>query len=90
SWKSWGVPKDWAISNSDVINYDSVGKVPYAVISGTRPDFSRYQVFLVREEGRMLVDWEASEGLCTHSIQELSDPALTGAEVRVDAAPVAY
>jgi len=90
TWKSWGVPSDWEISHSDVINYDSVGKVPYAVIVGMLPDFSRYQVFLVREGGRMLVDWEASEGLGTHGLQELNDPALKSAEVRVDAAPVAY
>ena len=90
AWKSWNVSADWAISDSDVISYDSVGKVPYAMITGTRPDFSRYRVFLVREDGRMQVDWEASEGLCSHSVQELNDPGLAGAEVRVDASPVAY
>lgn len=90
AWKSWEVPADWEISESDMIGYDSVGKLPYAVISGTRPDFSRYQVFLVREGGRMLVDWEASEGLCTHGFEQLNNPALTAAEVRVEASPVAY
>lgn len=90
TWKPWGVPSDWEISDSDAIGYDSVGRVPYAVIAGVRPDFSRYQVFMVREGGRMLVDWEASEGRGTHSLQDLSDPSLKSAEVRVDASPVAY
>ncbi len=89
-WKPWGFPSDWTLSESDLIGYDSVGRTPYAVISGTRPDFSRYRVYLVREGGRMLVDWEASEGLCTHSFQELNDQGLNVAEVRVEAAPVSY
>ena len=89
-WKPWGFPSDWTLSDSDLIGYDSVARTPYVVISGTRPDFSQYIVYLVREGGKMLVDWEASEGLCTHNLQELNDPGLEAAEVRVEAAPVAY
>ena len=89
-WKPWPVPGDWAVSDDDAISYDSVGKLPYAIVSGTLPDFSTYRVFLVREENRMLVDWEATLGLGTRTFEEMRDPATQVAELRVVVTPVAF
>jgi hypothetical protein len=89
-WRSWHVPADWSVSDSDTISYDSVGKLPYAIISGTRPDFSTYQVFLVRENDRMLIDWEATVGLGTRSFPEMNQPATHSAEIRVVMAPSGF
>jgi hypothetical protein len=89
-WKSWNVQPDWTVSDSDEISYDSVGKLPYAIITGTRPDFSRYQVFLVREHGRMQVDWEATQGLGSKTFEEMRDPTTKVGEMRVIMSPVSY
>lgn len=89
-WRSWQVPASWTVSDNDSISYDSVGKLPYVIISGTRPDFSTYQVFLVRENDRMLVDWEATVGLGTRSFQEMKHPATRSAEIRVVMAPSGF
>lgn len=89
-WRSWNVPTNWSISNSEEISYASVGKLPYAIIMGTRPDFSRYQVFLVREHGRMQVDWEATLGLGSKTFEEMKSPATRMGEMRVIMAPISY
>lgn len=82
-WQPWHVPSDWTVSPNDEISYASVGKLPYAILAGTLPDFSRYQICLVREGGRMLVDWEATLGLGSRTFGELKDPAVRTAEMRV-------
>ncbi|MEI7926999.1 MAG: hypothetical protein WCH40_00485 [Verrucomicrobiales bacterium] len=89
-WKPWPVPGDWAVSDDAAITYDSVGKIPYAIVGGTLPDFSAYRVFLVREQGRMLVDWEATLGLGTRTFMEMRDPAIQAAELRVVMTPVGF
>lgn len=89
-WRSWNVPTDWSISNNEEISYSSVGKLPYAIISGTRPDFSRYEVYLVREHGRMLVDWEATLGLGSKTFEEMRSPATMMGEMRVLVSPINY
>lgn len=89
-WRSWNVPPDWTVSESDEISYASVGKLPYVVILGTRSDFSRYQVFLVREDGRMQVDWEATLGLGSKTFEEMKSPEIRKAEMRVIMSPISY
>jgi len=89
-WVSWNVPDNWTVSNDDAISYASVGKLPYAIISGTRPDFSPYRLFLVREHDQMLVDWEASLGLGTRTFGEMKDLSTKSGELRVVMSPIEF
>ncbi len=89
-WRPWNVPTNWSISNNEEISYASVGKLPYAIMMGTRPDFSRYEVFLVREHGRMLVDWEATLGLGSKTFEEMKNPSTLMGEMRVIVSPISY
>jgi hypothetical protein len=72
------------------MGYGKSGNRAYAFMSGSRPDFSPFQMFFVRENQRLLVDWEATEGLCSHPFRQLQDPALKEAVVRVVASPTRY
>ena len=90
SWQPWDAPANWDGASSATMGYGKSGNRAYAFMSGSRPDFSPFQMFFVRENQRLLVDWEATEGLCSHSFRELQDPALKEAVVRVVASPTRY
>lgn len=45
----------------------------YLVVSGTRRDFSSYQAYFVHQDGRVVLDWEASTGWSEKSIGEIAE-----------------
>lgn len=89
-WKPWNVPKGWAPTDEAMPSYGSVGSMAYGVIAGRTPDFSPYEVLFVRENGKMLVDWEATTGYSDPPFSTLADASLKSANARVVASPASY
>jgi hypothetical protein len=89
-WQSWGAPATWSGPPSPVIGYGVTGDRPYAFMNGTRPDFSPFQMFFVRENDRLWIDWEATEGVGSCSFEELSEPSVKEAELRAIVSPGRY
>jgi hypothetical protein len=90
SWRPWNPPAGWKSPDASVMGYGSAGDRPYAFMKGLKPNFERFQMFFVRENERMLVDWEATEGIGSHTFEELENPALKEATMRVTASPAVY
>lgn len=70
-WKPWGTAEAFA-PGEDLSGYitDNAGR-PGIGLAGRKGDFSRFEVFFVREGERMMLDWEASEGIGEVQIAEL-------------------
>lgn len=89
-WKPWDAPAGWEVPADAAMGYGSSGNRPYAFMSGQGPNFAPFHMMFVREDNRMLVDWEASEGIGSNTFEELKDPALQDAVMRVIASPAVY
>lgn len=89
-WRPWGTPAGWETPSDAAMGYGSSGSRPYAFMTGQGPNFAPFHMVFVREDNRMLVDWEASEGIGSHPFEELRNPELKDATMRVIASPAVY
>jgi len=89
-WRPWDTPAGWEAPTDVAMGYGSSGSLPYAFMRGTGPDFEPFHMVFVREDHRMLVDWEASQGIGTHTFEELRNPELKDAVMRVVVSPADY
>ena len=62
---------------------------PALVLKGQKADFSPFEIYFVREDGHLKIDWEASEGIGDAQLSELraSETVVKGAKVRVTMKP---
>jgi hypothetical protein len=89
-WRPWDTPAGWEAPTEVAMGYGSSGSLPYAFMSGAGPNFEPFHMVFVREDNRMLVDWEASEGIGTHTLEELRNPEVKDAVMRLVASPAVY
>jgi len=89
-WRPWNAPPGWTAPVQVAMGYGSSGERPYAFMKGTGPNFEPFHMVFVREDNRMLVDWEASEGIGSNTFEELKNPDLPDAIMRVIVSPAVY
>jgi len=89
-WKPWDVAPDWEPPSDAAMGYGSSGNRPYAFMKGPGPNFEPFHMIFVREDNRMLVDWEASEGIGSNPFEDLKNPDLQDAVMRVVVSPAVY
>lgn len=89
-WRPWNAPEGWEPPSAAAMGYGSAGDRPYAFMSGQGPNYAPFHMVFVREDNRMLVDWEASEGIGSNPFEELTNPELKDAVMRVAISPAVY
>jgi hypothetical protein len=89
-WRPWNAPEGWEPPSDAAMGYGSAGDRPYAFMTGKDPNYAPFHMVFVRENNRMLVDWEASEGIGSNTFEELSNPELKDAVMRVTVSPAVY
>lgn len=89
-WKPWNAPKGWVPAAESLTGYTSVGRFPYGSMTGVGPDYTSFQVYFVRQDNRMVVDWEATSAYCDPAFSTLMEPAVREAVVRVVVSPTSY
>lgn len=70
-WKAWGVDPAFARSQVFASIIDTAGLRPSIVVTGTKGDFSPFRAVFVRDEGKILLDWEATTGAGDLDITDL-------------------
>lgn len=84
-WKPW--PAAPRLERQDALQYaftDSMNP-PFMVLLGKRADHLPFRAYFVRDDGRLRLDWEATEGVCDIPIHELAQtPVVRGAVVRCE------
>jgi hypothetical protein len=81
-WTPLNVPPRWEpVDRTDNKIFDKGGRV-YAGLTGTKPDFTPFEAYLVVEEGRPVVDWEATTGRGTATYEELARGEGDGSFIR--------
>lgn len=68
-------PADFDLSAPHQLHASVVAKTPYLYLKGTRLDHTPGSIYFVEEEGRYLIDWEATEGYSEVLPQEVADLA---------------
>jgi hypothetical protein len=80
-WKPWGSEPALAAGSAvESMILDGEGR-PALMLSGRKGDFSRFGTVFIREDGRVKLDWEASEGIGEVQVAALRE----GREVVKDA-----
>lgn len=69
-WQPWGGALRAA--GEEARGYVETAARPVVCLAGRRGDFSPFLVQFVREEGRLLLDWEASHGIGEVQVDELA------------------
>lgn len=82
-WQPWGAPAGWRPDAASVWDSDRTEDREFGVLSGFRPDFNRLRAYFVREAGRIVIDWEATEAVSDVPIDDLAQGKGDGGLVRV-------
>lgn len=69
-WKPWGVEPPFA-SSPITGGVDATGLRPNITLMGSKGDYSGFEAFFVRENGKVVLDWEATAGIGDLQIPEL-------------------
>ena len=80
-WKPWGATPSFAPSAQVSGGVDIGGVRPLVVLTGSKGDFSSFEVVFVREEGKLLLDWEATAGIGGIQISELKSGARAEGDI---------
>jgi hypothetical protein len=86
-WLPWHAPPNWEPAREAVWTVTAEGGISHAMLSGWKPDFSRFGVYFVRDEGALKIDWEATEGLSDTSLESLERGLGTGGVIRAHVMP---
>ncbi len=81
-WQPIPVPPDWEPANKTSSQNFQNDSRTYAAVSGILPDFSPFEAYVVPEDGRLAVDWEASTGHGTATFEELESGEGDGSFIR--------
>jgi hypothetical protein len=88
AWQPWGRLASQAPVEPAV---DETSSQPAIVIRGRKEDMEAFQYYFVRESGKLLIDWEASEGRGDCTIADLQSGArATDAIVRANISPATF
>lgn len=82
SWSKWQSPPDLDGTPRTQASTQQVGDIGYMVLVGRCEDFEPFRAYFVRENDRMLLDWDATVGYCTVAIPELAKASGATFEVR--------
>ena len=63
---------DWEVPESAEWTIRKVEDRDFACLSGPMPDLSAFQYYFLRQDGKLLIDWEASTGYGFLSFKELA------------------
>ena len=86
-WQPWHAPPSWEPARTAAWTVTADGGICHGLMSGWKPDFSRFGVYFVREEGSLRIDWEATQGLGDASFATLQRGLGTGGLIRALVAP---
>jgi hypothetical protein len=90
-WQPWGSAPAFAREAPVEPAVDEVSPRPAIVIRGRKGNSQPFQYYFVRESGKLLIDWEASEGRGDRTIAELHAGApATKAIIRASISPATY
>ena len=82
-WKSWGAGPSWQPHMNGGLRVTDTGTFSYAVLLGQRPDFSPFVAYFVIEDGRLVIDWAATETHGDLDFEQLREGEASGGTVRV-------
>lgn len=82
-WQSWQAPPTWQTPAQATWSVSADGGRNHGLLKGSKPDFSRFRAYFIREEGGLKLDWEATQGSGDASFETLLKGQGTGGKVRV-------
>ncbi len=85
-----GLPPDWQVPADAKWDVHTDQEPVFGVLSGYYPDDRKFHAFLVLENGRLLLDWEATVGYGSVPFAKLVEGEGDAAEVRVWVEPATF
>jgi hypothetical protein len=80
----------WSPSEGAGWNVLPANGKPFGILSGTYPDFSKFNACFVIEENQLRLDWKATSGYGTATFDELAANQGDPAEIRASITPSDY
>lgn len=62
----------------------------YGILEGTMPDFARFRAYMVEHEGRLALDWKATNAYSTADFAQLDAGTGDASEIRALIAPTGF
>ncbi len=81
-WKPMDVPANWTIPDNSEWAIRKSGKRDFGYLGGLLPDITPFHFYFVRQDGRIVLDWEASTAFSETPFAELSKGQGTGGITR--------
>lgn len=82
NWKPLDVPEGWVPPNRSSWSFRKAGNRDFGFLGGMMPDFTPFAMYFVSENGKVLIDWEASTGYGESSFTELNAGTGKGGLIR--------
>lgn len=90
-WKAWGSNPKFSTHEKFVTLVGTDSTRPKVSVAGRKGDFTPFTAVFVREGGRLVLDWEATEGIGDLQVLQLKKGAeAKDATVRVHISPSSY
>ena len=89
-WQPWNGPDNWQAELGHTWEVSVKGGICHGLLCGQKPDFSRYGMFFVCEEGSLRIDWEATQGLGDADFATLNRGVGSGGVIRAYLTPETF
>lgn len=86
-WKPMNLPAGWTIPDTAEWAIRKAGKRDFGYLGGFYPDITAFHYYFVRENDRVVIDWEASTGYSQTRFEDLVKNQGDGGAVRGILAP---
>jgi hypothetical protein len=86
-WKPGAVPADWQLPDESQWSINKTDAREFGLLEGFLPDVTRFRFFVVTQDKKTVLDWEASSGFCETPMEELSQGTGNGGVARGLIAP---